>query len=84
MGIRDMFINWYNEILYRINSVLCLIKANSNTIELTVHTSYYWILDLLCVIVPFSWVNKLLIFCDQIHSESFEKQSEENLQCLKG
>ena len=27
------------------------IKVNSNTIELTVHTSCYWVLDLLCVII---------------------------------
>ena len=32
-----------------INIMLCPIKANSNTIELTVHTSCYCILDLLCV-----------------------------------
>ena len=30
--------------------MLCPIKVNSNTIELTVHTSFYCILDLLCVI----------------------------------
>ena len=27
------------------------IKNNSNTIELTVHTFCFWVLDLLCVIV---------------------------------
>ena len=27
----------------------CPIKVNSNTIELTLHTSYYWVLDLLSV-----------------------------------
>ena len=27
----------------------CPIKVNSDTIELTVHTSCYWVLDLLCV-----------------------------------
>ena len=32
-----------------INTTLCPIKGNSNTIELTVHTSCYCILDLLCV-----------------------------------
>ena len=32
-----------------INTVLCPIKVNSNTIELTVPTSCYWVLDLLCV-----------------------------------
>ena len=32
----------------------CPIKVNSNTIELlTVHTSCYWILDILCVISIF-------------------------------
>ena len=41
---------WYNEILYRINTVLCAIKVNSNTIELITHTSCYCVLDLLCVI----------------------------------
>ena len=29
--------------------MLCPIKGSSNTIELTVHTSCYWFLDLLCV-----------------------------------
>ena len=37
---------WYNEI---INPVLCLIKVNGNPIGLTVRTSCYCILDLLCV-----------------------------------
>ena len=31
------------------NAMLCTIKVNSNTIELTVHTSCYYVLDLLCV-----------------------------------
>ena len=31
------------------NTVLCPIILNSNTTELTVHTSCYWVLDLLCV-----------------------------------
>ena len=29
--------------------MLCPTILNSNTIELTVHTSCYWVLDLLCV-----------------------------------
>ena len=33
-----------------ISTVLCPIKVNSNTIEHTVHTSFYYVLDLLCVI----------------------------------
>ena len=33
-----------------INTMLCPIIVNSNTIKLTVHTSCYWDLDLLCVI----------------------------------
>ena len=33
------------------NVMLCLIKVNSNTIELRVHSSCYWVLDLLCVIL---------------------------------
>ena len=32
-----------------INTMSCPIKSNSNTIELTVHTSCYCVLDLLCV-----------------------------------
>ena len=40
---------WYNEIGYQINTVLCLIKVNSYTIEFAVHTSCYCISDLLCV-----------------------------------
>ena len=38
-------------ILNDINTMSCPIENNSNTIELTVHTSCYWVLDLLCVIV---------------------------------
>ena len=33
--------------------MLCPIKSNSNTIELTVHTYCYCVLDLLCVITLF-------------------------------
>ena len=32
-----------------INTMLCPIKVNSNTIELTVHNSCYCVLDLRCV-----------------------------------
>ena len=39
----------YNQILIDINTMLCPIKVNSNTIEITVHPSCYCILDLLCV-----------------------------------
>ena len=38
-------------ILNDINTTLCPIKVNSNTIEITGHTSCYCILDLLCVSV---------------------------------
>ena len=31
------------------NTMLCPIKVNSNTIELTMHTSFYCVQDLLCV-----------------------------------
>ena len=37
------------EILIDLNAMLCPIKVNSNTIELTVHTSCDCVLDLLCV-----------------------------------
>ena len=37
------------EILYLKNNVLCLIKVNSNAIELTVNSSGYCVLDLLLV-----------------------------------
>ena len=47
------FIPQCNEFLMNIindiNTMLCPIKNNSNTIELTVPTSCYWVLDLLCV-----------------------------------
>ena len=36
--------------LLLINTFFCPIKVNSNTMELTVHTSCYYVLDLLCVI----------------------------------
>ena len=39
----------YNEIMYRINTVMCPIKVNSNTVELAVHTTCCCILDLHCV-----------------------------------
>ena len=43
----------YKEFLMKfiddINTMLCPIIINSNTIELTVHTSWYCVLDLLCV-----------------------------------
>ena len=32
-----------------INTMLCPMNVNSNTIELTVRTSFYCILDLICV-----------------------------------
>ena len=35
--------------------MLCPIKVNSNTIELTAHTSCYCVLDLLCVTLSFVW-----------------------------
>ena len=37
-------------ILNDVNIILCPIKNDSYTIELTVHNSCYWVLDLLCVI----------------------------------
>ena len=39
-----------NEIVIDINTMLCPIKSNSNTIKFTVHTSCYFVLNLLCVI----------------------------------
>ena len=47
-----------NDIQLTLHIVLCLIKVKSNTIELTVHTSCYCILDLLCVIL---YIQKLLL-----------------------
>ena len=38
--------------MFYINTVLCPIKVNSNTIEVTMHTSCYCVLDLLCVKMP--------------------------------
>ena len=52
--------------------MLCLIKANTNTIDLTVHTSWYCILDLLCVNLLirstiYTTVPKFLLFiCTEI------------------
>ena len=37
-----------NENINDINSMLCPIKVDSNAVELTVHTSCYCVLDLLC------------------------------------
>ena len=41
----------HNEIPCCINTMSCPIKVDSNTIELFVHTSCYWVLDLLFVIM---------------------------------
>ena len=44
----SVYIYWIsNEIVIYINTILCLIKVNSKTIELTVHISCYCVLDLL-------------------------------------
>ena len=37
------------EIVNYINTLSCIIKVNCNTIELTVHTSCYCVLELLCI-----------------------------------
>ena len=42
--------------------MLCFIKVNRNTIELAMHTSCYWVLDLLCVTIPL-----LIIIYDEIN-----------------
>ena len=39
----------------------CLIKINSNAIELTVHYSGYCVLDLLCVKLQLDWQDKLCV-----------------------
>ena len=44
----DMYIELLMNILNDINTMLCPIKNNSNTIELTVHRTCYWVIDLLC------------------------------------
>ena len=50
IGLQSIRGKWIsNKILDDENNMLCTIKVNSNTIELTVHTSCYWVLDLLCV-----------------------------------
>ena len=42
--------------------MLCPIEVNSNTIELTVHTSCYCILDLLCVYgMEFCFLNSVFV-----------------------
>ena len=35
--------------MYQINTVSCPIIDNTNTIELTLHTSCYYVLNLLCI-----------------------------------
>ena len=37
--------------MYPINTMLCPIKVNCNTIELTLHTAFYYAVDLLYVII---------------------------------
>ena len=47
--------------------MVCPIKSNSNKIELTMHTSCYWVLDLLCVIsLKFVCVAKFRVFAISI------------------
>ena len=41
-------VEWQGDDIY---TMWCPIKVNSNTIELTVHTSGYCVQDLLCVII---------------------------------
>ena len=55
--------------MYLINIVLCPIKVNSYTIELTVHPSCYYVLDLLYVthlewkFLQFQKFVSLIFFC---------------------
>ena len=59
------------------NTMVCPIKVKSNTIELTVHTSCYFILDLLCVKVSQNGVLKTLDLPEnlQFSLSLFQKKS---------
>ena len=58
---REPSIYLYNEILNDINTMSWPFKVNSNTIELTVHISWYCVLDILCVILNDSFIIRILI-----------------------
>ena len=55
----------------------CLIKVNSNTIELTVHTSCYCISDLLCV-------TALMCHTQQTNYGNMEQKNEGNWSNIHG
>ena len=61
-----MYLN--NEFLMKfiddMNTMSCPIIFNSNTMELTMHTSCYWVLDLLCA----STDNKQFHFLKTLHT----------------
>ena len=55
--------------MYQINTMLCVIKVNSYTIELSVHTSCYS--DLLCVIYLVMPEKEIISKCIQIRIGQF-------------
>ena len=64
--LRLISINSPTRFAHRGNTMLCPIKVNSNTIELTVHTSCYCVLDLLCVISQKYHLSKCVSFFQSI------------------
>ena len=54
----------------------CPIKVNTNTIEFLVHTSWYCVLDLLCVKI----VQNLCLICFQYFLEGYCKYDGEYLE----
>ena len=50
-----------------VNTMLCPIKSNCNTIELTVLTSCYWVLDLLCFWNIFHLTILLITFIESVN-----------------
>ena len=61
-------------ILNDINTMSCPIKVNSNTIELTVHTSCYCVLDLLCSKTGWSDIKVAKFFVNEIVGISCSKK----------
>ena len=79
---------WYhwisNKIVIDINTMSCPFKVNSNTIELSVHTSCYCVLDLLCVqgknLVTLFYIDVFKSFQPIIQSQSWDILGQNSLQ----
>ena len=71
-----------SDVYFDINSKSCSMKGNSNTIELTVHTSCYCVLDLFCAIKS-SFENIFTLWSGwDVSSVIFVLQRQEQKTCF--